>query len=535
MTTSESSGTTHIVLGLVGHVANGKTTIVKALTGVETRRDSSETSTGKTTKLGYACCTFWQCPGCLKHYSTGKDTTFKLCDKCGIEMNITRHISFVDCPGHHSYISTMIRGGTVMDGAIIVTDVRSEHLQPQTIEHLAILEMMGVKNTLVVQNKVDLAEKGVCAKNFVMLQEELKQTVAERAPVIPLSAQTGKNIDRLIEYIYKMTTVDRLPRDKYPVMSVIRSFDVNRPGIPEDQKKGGVLGVVTRGDKSFKVGDTICIRPSKGLTAKILSIQTEKESNDQTERGCLHGIGTDLPPEITQADRLVGCLAGFAEDLPEESTTLTCQISRLKDAPEHVKVNGKYYLIIGIKKVLVIAVSYDKGLKQWTFQSQEPVCFMVNNCFVYNLDMTLLGTGIFSKEEEKKDVPDIPFDYEEELKLFPTDELPQYDREKIPVLTIVRENRNSLWLDARKFATYVKKDLEDICAYFQAELLASVRICSDGSVRFYKHKILENKLEKMVSKYLRTVSCGQCKSIYTEKVDKLLRCTRCGALTAKKV
>ena len=85
-----------------------------------------------------------------------------------------------------------------MDGAIIVTDVRSTELQPQTIEHLIILEMMNVRNVLVVQNKVDLADVQVCHSNKEMLQRELANTVAEGAPVVLLSAQSGKGLSRLI-------------------------------------------------------------------------------------------------------------------------------------------------------------------------------------------------------------------------------------------------------------------------------------------------------------------------------------------------
>jgi translation initiation factor 2 subunit 3 len=535
----------HVVIGLVGHVANGKTTIVKALSGIETRRDSSEKSSGRTTKLGYAGCLLWRCAECQSNYSSGRECNEMKCVGCGKGAVVSRRISFVDCPGHHSYVATMARGGAVMDGAIIVMDVRSTELQPQTIEHLAILEMMNLHNVLVIQNKVDLTTVETCLSNREMLQRELSGTVAEGAPILLLSAQSGKGISRLVDYLYDLTDPSRLSLKASPTLSVIRSFDVNRPGTLDEDKKGGVLGVVTLGHREFKIGDQIEIRPNYSdakapLTTTIVSIFVEKEPKEKIERGCLHGIGTTLPPEMTQADRLVGCVAGFPEDLPPTIRGFRCHIKKMKGVKESIKKGNIYNFIIGTKQSRVICTERTEraGEKEYTFATPEnaPLCITADRCLIYTVKMELIGIGLFLTE--KKDthetavVTPLLSVYEEEVEAFPFSD--DYKKEKFPVLRVARENRNSLWLNGRAFATYIKRDLESICVFLRQETLTAVSVLPDGIVRFYKYPLSEGRIQSLISKYLKTIMCKECKSAHTTVSEhSMLKCTRCGALTAK--
>lgn len=524
----------HVVIGLVGHVANGKTTIVKALSGIETRRDSSEKSSGRTTKLGYAGCLLWRCEECQNNYSSGRECSEMKCLVCGKDAVISRRISFVDTPGHHSYVGAMARGGAVMDGAIIVTDVRSTELQPQTIEHLIILEMMNVRNVLVVQNKVDLADVQACHTNREMLQRELTDTVAEGAPVVLLSAQSGKGLSRLIDYLYQLTDPSRLSVKAAPVLSVIRSFDVNRPGTAESDMKGGVLGVVTLGKREFKIGDEIEVRPYvTPLKTTITSIFVEKEPKSRVERGCLHGIGTTLPPSLTQADGLVGCVAGFQEDLPPVITTFSCQIKKIKGATESIRKGQSYNFIIGTKQLRGICTGkVTEPHKMYTFAC-APLCLTSERCLVYSAKMEMIGIGLFTNDKEDEKKAPLESNYEEEVEAFPFSQMEEYKKEKLPVLRVARENRNAVWTNGKGFADHIGKDLESICVFLRQETLTGVSTLPNGMVRFYKYPLTERKIQSLISKYLKTISCGECRSIYTEPYLEMMKCTRCGALTAK--
>lgn len=468
------------------------------------------------------------------------------CTNCEQKTEISRFISFVDTPGHHSYVGAMARGGAVMDGAIIVTDVRATELQPQTIEHLIILEMLGIRNLLVVQNKVDLSTPHNCISNYRMLRSELSLSVAENAPIIPLSAQQGKNIQRLVDYIYQMTEPSRLRTNNPGIMSVIRSFDVNKPGTVVEKIQGGVLGVVTIGPVEYKVGDTIEIRPNpkqgsstEPLMAKITSIHVENEQRDQIERGCLHGIGTTLDPLLTKADGLVGCVAGFSQYLPNPTNKLTVRVKRIKSSKELVEKGGLYIILVGTTKATVRAIEHvdtsDKGLdkKAWVFCCKEPLCLTTDRCLIYTSKMELLGVGLMGTTVDEHHIDHIESDYENELSLFPMSEELSYGKEKVPVLRLGRENRNAVWLNGQEFSRYIGKELEDICCYLQVELVTSVRICPGGVVRFYKHRLTEGKLQSVISNYLKSISCDQCKSIFTQPEGKMLKCKRCGAIVAK--
>src|SRR3990167_11509488 len=140
---SELENKKFINIGLVGHVANGKTTLVKALTAVNTKRSSKEVKSGRTIKLGYANCLVWKCGECGQVTTTGQERSKKanpVC--CGKKQDApSKYISFLDMPGHHSYVHNMVKGSAVIDCAILVTDVRTDKLQVQTLEHLIILEI----------------------------------------------------------------------------------------------------------------------------------------------------------------------------------------------------------------------------------------------------------------------------------------------------------------------------------------------------------------------------------------------------------
>lgn len=519
----QSEGMIHSIIGLVGHVSNGKSTLVKALTGSDTRRRQSEKESGRTVDLGYASLYLWRCKN-NHNSSSGIEVKEMKCD-CGEDMVISRKISLTDCPGHHSYVATMARGGAVMDGAIFVTDVRSETLQPQTVEHLMIMEMFGVKNVLVIQNKVDLASKEICKSNYEMLRKELKNTIAENSPVIPMIAQRSVNLRRVVDYMYEMTCPSRINLRNNGALTIIRSFDINKPGADESELKGGVLGIVSLGNSTCKIGDVVELRPKpKGsdipLLTTIKSIKVEKTSVDSIERGCLHGIETTIDPSLTKADGLVGCLIGNSKDLPECINTIKCKVHKLKGC-NSVKKDDFVILIVGTKTVKAKCTSSEKT---HTFILESEICTLENRCLIYDQRMNLLGIGIFVNSENlEKEIKPLDFSYEKELGIFPSD-IEVYEREKCPLIKVVSNNRDTIWTNAVEFCTFTKRDINLIRTYLAEETCKDVSICKDG-IRFSKLKIGERQLMNLVARFIKDTSCKECKSMFVSNK----KCERCGA------
>merc|ERR1712130_878750 len=141
-----------INIGTIGHVAHGKSTVVKALSGVHTVRFKNELERNITIKLGYANAKIYksedprcQRPVCYTSASSTKEDVFKM---NGFEYGLVRHVSFVDCPGHDILMATMLNGAAVMDAALLLIAGNESCPQPQTSEHLAAIEIMKLKHIL---------------------------------------------------------------------------------------------------------------------------------------------------------------------------------------------------------------------------------------------------------------------------------------------------------------------------------------------------------------------------------------------------
>ena len=127
-----------INIGTIGHVAHGKSTVVKAISGVQTVRFKTEKVRNITIKLGYANAKIFKCSSvkCLRpgnYRANGSATGDEpICDKCGSTMVLQRHVSFVDCPGHDILMATMLNGAAVMDAALLLIAGNESCPQPQT-------------------------------------------------------------------------------------------------------------------------------------------------------------------------------------------------------------------------------------------------------------------------------------------------------------------------------------------------------------------------------------------------------------------
>ncbi len=318
-----------INIGLVGHVDHGKTTLVSRLSGKWTDTHSEEVKRGITIRLGYANSSFYKCPKCKgsKAYSP-----FPKCKHCDSEAVLLRTVSFIDAPGHETLMATMLSGSSIMDCAVLMVAANEECPQPQTREHLMALEIGGIKNIIIVQNKIDLVSEDEAVKNYESIKKFLKGTFAENAPIIPLSAQLGINVDSLIQAIEENFVTPKRNLKKDPLMFIARSFDVNKPGTKIDKLVGGVLGGALK-EGILKIGDEIEIKPGmkveaegrvkwNPITTKIVGLMTGKDKIEEAGPGGSIAVLTALDPSIVKSDTLGGNVVGKSGKLPEAWTEL---------------------------------------------------------------------------------------------------------------------------------------------------------------------------------------------------------------------
>jgi translation initiation factor 2 subunit 3 len=317
-------------IGLVGHVDHGKTTLTKALSGIWTDTHSEETKRGISIRLGYADIVFRKCPDCEEPISYTIEET---CEHCGSKTEVLRKVSFVDAPGHETLMATMLSGAAIMDGAVLVIAANEYCPQPQTKEHLMALDVIGVKDIIVVQNKIDIVSKERALESYQEILDFVKGTNAEKAPIIPVSAQQGANMDILIKTIEDTIKIPKRDSDKPARMYVARSFDINKPGSKPNSLKGGVIGgSLVQG--TLKIGDEIEIRPGIenknknkwiSLKSNIIGLNAGDESVEEIGPGGLIGIATLLDPSLSKADSLSGSIAGEPDTLPPVLNSFTME------------------------------------------------------------------------------------------------------------------------------------------------------------------------------------------------------------------
>ena len=194
----------------------------------------------------------------MNHQKTTQSNLY--CETCNSEAEFVRAISFVDAPGHEALMATMLSGAAIMDGAILVIAADEPCPQPQTREHLAAAEVSGIKNMIIVQNKIDIVDGKRAQESYKEIKNFVKGTVAENAPIIPISAQRGINIDVLLTAIQTIIPTPKRDETKPPLMYIIRSFDVNKPGTTIESLEGGIIGGTIAQGK-FAVGEELEIRP----------------------------------------------------------------------------------------------------------------------------------------------------------------------------------------------------------------------------------------------------------------------------------
>jgi translation initiation factor 2 subunit 3 len=277
-----------------------------------------------------------------------------------------------------------------MDGAILLVAANEQCPQPQTREHLMGLEIAGIKNVVIVQNKIDLVSKERALRNYAQIKDFLKGTSYEETPIIPLSAQKGVNISYLIEAIEKNIPTPKREQGKDPLMFIARSFDINKPGTPSKDIKGGVLGgALLQG--AIKTGDKVEIRPgriveeknqivAKPIFAKVTSCMTGGKMVSEIHPGGSVACMTSLDPNVVSSDKLVGNVVGLPGKLPpiwnnlKLETNLLQKVIGSEQESEVDPLKMNEVLMLNVNSAATVGFVTDISKKQIQCRLKKPIC-----------------------------------------------------------------------------------------------------------------------------------------------------------------
>lgn len=400
-------------IGMVGHVDHGKTTLVKSLSGVWTDTHSEEIKRGISIRLGYADCVFRRCEHCKEPDCYTVD---EICKQCGSKTKEIRTVSFVDAPGHETLMATMLSGSALMDGAMLVIAANEKCPQPQTKEHLMALNIIGIHNIVIIQNKIDLVSKERVLEHYNEIKNFVKGTIAENSPIIPISAQQNINIDALIMALEKYIPTPIYKNNQCPRMLIARSFDINKPGISINKLKGGVIGGSLISGM-LRENDEIEIRPglkitSEGITkwipikTRIIEIYAGKSKVNIASSGGLLAISTLLDPNLTKGDSLTGQVAGKPGTLPDIKYEFKINLnlldrivgSHIESSMIDIKTGDLLMLNIGTATTIGLVTSSRKNIAE--VKLKRPVCVDSGSRIAisrrFDSRWRLIGTGIIS-------------------------------------------------------------------------------------------------------------------------------------------
>jgi len=319
---------------------------------VHTARFKQEKERNITIKLGYANAKIYKCddpsierPDCYTSFGSSRPDVIPHPERGN--WRLVRHVSFVDCPGHDILMATMLNGAAVMDAALLLIAGNETCPQPQTSEHLAAVEIMRLKNIIILQNKVELMKSQQAIAQHDEIKKFVAGTAADNSPIIPISAVMKYNIDIVCEYLCTQVPIPLRDFRSSPSMIIIRSFDVNKPGEEVCNLKGGVVGgSILKG--VLKIEDEIEIRPGvvtkdtngnslcAPIRSRIMSLAAEQNALQYAVPGGLIGVRTKIDPAQTRGDRLVGQVVGLPGQLPNI----------------FIEIEVKYYLLrrlLGVK------------------------------------------------------------------------------------------------------------------------------------------------------------------------------------------
>ena len=234
-----------MIVGTAGHIDHGKTALVKALTGVDADRLKEEKARGITIDLGYA-------------YS---------------DLGDGRQLGFVDVPGHERFVHNMLAGATGIDAALLVVSA-AEGIKPQTVEHLQIVDLLGLDRGIVALTKADLADDDQILERMAEVETLLATTSLKGAEIVPVSALTGQGVDELKAKLLALGESGK-GATGFARLAIDRCFVLTGAGVV-------VTGTVHAGE--IRVDDRLLLTPS-GLEARVRSLHAQNRAAEVGRAG----------------------------------------------------------------------------------------------------------------------------------------------------------------------------------------------------------------------------------------------------------
>jgi len=312
---------THTIIGTAGHVDHGKTSLIKALTGIETDKLKEEKKRGITIELGYAY----------------------------LDLPSGQKAGIIDVPGHEKFIKNMLAGASTISLALIVI-AADEGIMPQTREHLDILSLLSINKAVIALTKTDTVEEEWIEMAIDEIKEELNKNYPfiKNAEIIPVSAHTGHNLDKLKKSLFNLI----LNAGANQKISAPFRLPINKI-FSSDGFGTVVTGTVT--DGSISVGDEVIIYP-KGLSSKIRFIQHHSQKIDAVHTGQRAAInlgGVSLE-EVQKGDTVA---------LPHSmraATKIDIKINILPSCEREIKDKSKLHFHSGTASTLAKLLLFDR-------------------------------------------------------------------------------------------------------------------------------------------------------------------------------
>lgn len=358
----------NFIIGTAGHIDHGKTSLIRALTGIETDRFEEEKKRGITIDLGFA---YFDLPS-------------------GVRAGI------IDVPGHEKFIKNMLAGISGVDLFLLVI-AADEGVMPQTKEHLDILEILGIEEGIIVITKTDLVYEDMLELVVEDIRESVGGSFLENSDIVFFSAKTGYGIKELVGKLEEKSKTIKKKSEKGPFrMSVDRVFTLSGHGTI-------VTGTLIEG--SIQLGDKAIIYPQE-KHSKVRSIQV----HGKTESIAYAGQRTALNlPELKTSDIRRGDVLA-AEGSITTSYIVDCKLKLLKDSKRSIENWTRLRLYHGAKEILCRCVLLDKdiinsGDEEFVqLRLEEPYSFKYNDRFVVRFysPVETIGGGIILNPDSQK-------------------------------------------------------------------------------------------------------------------------------------
>ena len=308
----------HVIIGTAGHVDHGKTCLIKALTGIDTDRLKEEKKRGITIELGFAY----------------------------LDFPDGQRVGIVDVPGHEKFVKNMLAGAGGMDLAMLVV-AADEGIMPQTVEHLDILSILGIKKGVVVITKTDLVERDFLELVEEEIKELIKGTFLEGAPVIPVSVYEKQGMDVLKKVL------------KEQCDSLAERDDAGHFRLPIDRiftlKGFGTIVTGTLMEGRIKKDQEVILYP-ENAPVKVRSIQVHSENADTALAG--QRVAVNIPDrkkdEILRGDVLASKNSLFPTRM------LDVKVEVLKHTDRLIRNGSRVHVYVGTKELLGKIILMDR-------------------------------------------------------------------------------------------------------------------------------------------------------------------------------